>query len=151
MLDVCSDIKPLYISLNIAHSGCKPISSISSFTNSQSQVFPPLLPLHLHISTGPHPVIPLSNAQTISIYHDSPPQPCSEHPKTVQDLTLLPILQRHSTHPPHHHMLCFLQAMQILSLHCPCLSPMCQHTLDTCPENLSLHVIWCTTSCQDGR
>ena len=49
------------------------------------------------------------------------------------------------SHPPHHHTLCSLQAMQILSLHCPCLSPICQHTLDTGPKNLSVHVIWCTT------
>ena len=73
---------------------------------------------------------PIPHAQTTSIYHASPPQPCSEHlKKTVQIHTsyrdthfllpthtsythfLLPthtsyILQRHTTQPPHHHMLC---------------------------------------------
>ena len=69
--------------------------------------------------------------------------------KTVQDLTLLPIFQRYTTHPPHHHTLCSLKALQILSLHYPCLSPICQHTLETGPKHHSIHEIGCATGCKD--
>ena len=48
-------MKPLHISLNTAHSGCKPRTFISSFTHSY-QVFLPL-PCHHHIPTGRHPII----------------------------------------------------------------------------------------------
>ena len=37
-----------------------------------------------------------------------------------------------------------------IGLHCPCLSPIRQHTLDTGPKYISVHVIWCTMDCQDG-
>ena len=47
-------------------------------------------------------------------------------PKRLQIHTALSILQRHSTHPSHHHPIHPLQAMQILSLHRPCFSPICQ-------------------------
>ena len=44
-LDVCLDMRPLHISLNTAHSGCKPSTSMYSSTHSL-QVFLPLpLPL----------------------------------------------------------------------------------------------------------
>ena len=48
-LDVPPEMKPLHISLNTAHSGCKPSASISSFTHSY-QVFLPL-PAHLTPAT----------------------------------------------------------------------------------------------------
>ena len=148
-------MRPLHISLNTAHSGCKPSSSISSFTHS----LPVLLPLPAHLTPATTTFLQadtqclyshVPHAQTTSIYHASPPQPRSEHIKTVQDITSLPILQGHTTHPSHHRTLCSPQALHILSLHCPCLSLICKHTPDTGPKNLSLHVIWCTTGCQDG-
>ena len=152
------DMRPLHISLNTAHSWCKPNSSISSFTHSL-QVFLPL-PAHLISATTTflqgdsvtpnhtHSYVP--HAQTTSIYHASPLQTLNTQ-KTIQDLTSLPILQSHTKHPSHHHTLCSPQALQILSLHCPCLSPICQHPQDTGPKNLSLHVIGCTTDCKDVR
>ena len=95
----------------------------------------------------------------ITFHMPKPPQSTTPHhfshalntQKTVQDLTWLPILQRQTTHPSHHQMLCSPQALQILSLSFPCLSPICQHTVNSGPENLSLHVTGCTTGCQDGR
>ena len=107
-------------------------------------------PCHHHISTGRHPII---SVLMFSIYDASPLLPRSENwkPKRLQDLTTLPILQRHTTHPSHHHALCSLQAMQILSLHCPCLSPICQHALDTGPKTLPLQAMWRTTGRQNGR
>ena len=77
-------MKPLHISLNTAHSGCKPSAFISSFTHSY-QVFLPL-PEHLATTTflqadtqSSHSYIP--HAQTTSIYPASPPHQCSVHPK----------------------------------------------------------------------
>ena len=107
----------------------------------------PLSPPHIYKVTPNH--------FTLMFHMPKSSQPTTPHhlshalktQKTVQDLTSLPILQRHSTHPTHHHTLDSFQAMQILSLHCPCLSPICQYTLDTCPKNHSLPVIWCTTGC----
>ena len=85
-LDIFPDMRPLHIYLNTAHSGCKPSSTISSFTHSL-QVFLPL-PTHL-TPPPPHFYRPTSNhlhsyiphAQTTLIYHASPPQLRSEHPK----------------------------------------------------------------------
>ena len=48
-LDIFPDMRPLHISLNTAHSGCKPNSSVSSFTHSL-QVFLPL-PIYLTPAT----------------------------------------------------------------------------------------------------
>ena len=87
-----------------------------------------------------HSYVP--NAQTISIHHASQLQPTLNTKKTEQDFTSLPILQRHSAHPPHHHTLCSLQALQIFSLLYPCFNLICQHTLDTGPENLLPFTIW---------
>ena len=72
----------------------------------------------------PHPIISI-----LTFHMPKPPQSTIPHHfchalntrKTVQVLTSLPILQRHTTHPSHHHALCSLQALQIFSLHCPCL------------------------------
>ena len=149
-------MQPLHILLNTAHSGCKPSSIIlSSFTHSL-QVFlllpvylTPLPTTFLQADTQSSPFLYVPHAQTTSIYHASPLQPRSEHPKDLQDLTSLPIFQRHTTHSSHHHTLCSPQALQILSLHCPCLNPICQHTLDTGPKHLSIHEIGCATGCKD--
>ena len=86
-----SDVFPykrlLHISLNTTHSECKPSSSISSFTHSL-QVFLPL-PAHLtpatttflQADTQSSPLFNAPHAHTTSIYHASPPQPCSVPPK----------------------------------------------------------------------
>ena len=129
-LDVYPDMRPLLTSLNTAHSGCKPSSSMSSvifYTFSPCLSAPAYTshPCHHHISTGRHPII-----STHTFHMLKPPKSTMPHhlshavntQKTVQDLSSLPILQRHTTHPSHHHTLCSLQALQILSLHCPCLS-----------------------------
>ena len=101
-------------------------------------------PCHHHVSTGRYPII-----STLTFHMPKPPQSTIPHhfchalntQKTVQVLTSLPILQRHPTHPSHHHAICSLQAMQIVSLHCPCLSPIYQHALDTGPKNLPFHYL----------
>ena len=123
-------MRPLHISLNTAHSGCKPCLTVSSFTHSL-HVFLPLsthltpattsqsrthfnrpTPNHLH-SYVPH-------AQTISIYNTLPPQPRSEYPKNCLKTSLLFLSFRDTciTNPSQHPMLCSLQAMKILSLYC---------------------------------
>ena len=78
-LDVPPEMKPLYISLNTAHLGCKPSTFISFFTHSY-QVFLPL-PIHLTLPpphfyrpTPNHPHSYVPHAQTTSIYPASPPQ-----------------------------------------------------------------------------
>ena len=75
-------MRSLHISLNTTHSGCKPSSSISSLT---SHILSCPYP-HISLLPPPHSYRPTSNhlysyaphAQTISIYHASPPQPHSE-------------------------------------------------------------------------
>ena len=113
-----------------------------------------LLPYHLHISTGRHPII-----STLTLHMPKPPTTKPHHlshalntQKTVQDFT------HFASYPSETHIhltiirSALFQAMQILSLHCPCLSPIRQHTLDTGPKNLSLHVIWCMYhGLSDGR
>ena len=137
-------MRPLHISLNTAHSACKPSSSISSFTHSYrlSPSTRTSHPCHHHISTGRHPII-----STLTLHMPKPPQSTTPHhfcqalntQKTVQVLTSLPILQRHPTHPSHHHALCSLQAMQIISLHCLCLSPIYQHVLCSAAHYMPVH------------
>ena len=51
--------------------------------------------------------------------------------KTVQIHTALPIIQRHPTHPSHHHLFLPLQTLQICFLHNPGFSLICQYILDT--------------------
>ena len=88
--------------LNAAHSGCKPCSSMSSFTHSL-QVFLclPLLfcppPPHFFKLTPNHLHSFVRNAQTISIYHASPPQPHSAHPKDCAYKTSLCFLSFRGT------------------------------------------------------
>ena len=120
-------MKSLHISLDIVHSGCKPINFMLSLTHSL-QVFLPL-PLHftpamqLHISTGWHPIIHILTFQMHKPPQSATPhhicQPHIEYPKDCKN----PHFAFHpSTHPYHHHMLHPLQTMPIFSLHCPCFS-----------------------------
>ena len=105
-------------------------------------------PRPLHISTDWHPIIP-----NLMVQMPKPSQSVMSHhisytlntKKTVQNgsIHMLLIPQRHFTHPHRHHtpsyvLLSFLQAMQIPSLRCPCLSPIRKHTLDTSSINLFL-------------
>ena len=103
------DMKPLHLSLNTAHSGCKPstfISSPSHIHTKSSSLYPHISPRHHHTSTGWHPIIP-----TLTFHMPKPPQSILPHhlshalytQKTVQIHTAFPILQRHSAHPSHHH------------------------------------------------
>ena len=100
-LDVCPDMKPLHISLNTAHSACKPSSFISSFTHSyqvytcihqvytHSSLYPhisPLPPPHFYRPTPNHLRSYVPHAQTTSIYHTPPLLPRSEYPKDCTSL-----------------------------------------------------------------
>ena len=132
-------MKPLHISLNTAHSGCKPSSSMSSFTHSLHVFLPlpllfsPTTSTFLQADTQSSPLLRFTCPNHLNL-------PCLHTSATLltpkrQELTSLPILQRHTTHPPHHHTLCSLQVMQILSLHCPRLSPICQHACNSFPTD----------------
>ena len=114
----------LHTSLNIAHSGGKLSIFMSSFTHS-FQVFL-FLPLNLTPATSK-----FLQADTQSF------------PLLRYNLccTFYPFY--HSTHPSHHHPLRPLETLQIFSLHRPCFSPICQHTLDTSLVYLSLYAVWC--------
>ena len=149
-------MKSLHISLNTAHSACKPSTSMSSFTHSL-QIFL-FLPLH----HGPAIFTFLqADTQSSTLLCSRCPNQLNPQPhnichtlytqKTVQIHTALSILQRHSTHPSHHHPFCSLQTLQICSLHRPGFNPICQHTLDTSSVYLSFYVVWCPTGCQDWR
>ena len=99
---------------------------MSSFTHS-FQVFL-FLPLHLTLATS---IFLQADTQSSTLLLSRCPNhfnlPClttsATLSKSVQIHTALSILQRHSTHPSHHHPLCPLQTMQIFSLHRPCFSP----------------------------
>ena len=120
-LDVPPEMKPLHISLNTAHSGCKPSTFISSFTHSY-QVFLPL-PTHLTpvTTTFLH-----SDTQSSLLLRSICPNhlnlPCLTTsstlctPRRLQIHTAFPILQWHSAHPSHHHPFCSLQTLQICFL-----------------------------------
>ena len=95
----------------------------------------PLPPPHFYRLTPNHLHSYFPHVQTTSIYHTSPPQLRSEHPKRLYNTSLLFLSFRDT---PHIHLTIIL-ALQILSLHCPCLSPICQHTLDTSTKNHSFH------------
>ena len=102
-LDVFPHMKPLHITPNTAHSGCKPSSSLSSFTHSH-QVFLPLpapLTCHHHISTGRHPIISILTFQTPKPPQSTIPPPRSEHPKDVYKNSLLFLSFRDT---PHIHL-----------------------------------------------
>ena len=133
-LDVPPEMKSLHISLNTAHSECKPSAFISSFTHLYQVFFP--LPAHLTPATT---TFLQADTQSSSLHMPKPPQSTLPHhlinalytQKTVQIHTAFPILQRHSAHSSHHHLFCPLQTLQIHFLHRPGLSPICQCNLDT--------------------
>ena len=107
--------------MNTAHSECRPSTSISLSTIS-SYSLPYLLPRHLHLSTGRHPII-----HTPTFQMPKPPQ--SATPKNirhtlhtqniVQNQTSLHIPRRHPTLPYHHHPFRPFQTLQICFLHRP--------------------------------
>ena len=91
-------MKSLHISLDIVHSGCKPINFMLSLTHSL-QVFLPL-PLHftpamqLHISTGWHPIIHILTFQMHKPPQSATPhhicQPHIEYPKDCKNPLCFP-------------------------------------------------------------
>ena len=110
-----------YLDISV-HSGCRLSSFISSLTLfpslPTSGLLPTPLPHYLHISTGQHLIIPtlmysmMPNLVLLTLtyflcsrrtHHCShtliTPKSCTKHHSRLS------ILQRHSTHPPHHHML----------------------------------------------
>ena len=110
-------MKSLHISINIAHSGCKPSNFMSLFTQSL-QVFLPypytssLPPPHFYISsTLSHSCAP--DAQTTSNCHASPHPPHSEYPRDCTNPHFSSCPSRHSTHPSHHHTLRSLKTLHI--------------------------------------
>ena len=80
-------MKPLHISLNTAHSGCKPSAFIyypSHIPTKSPSLYPhisPLPPPHFYRPTPNHPHSNAPHAQTTSIYPTSPPHRRSVHPK----------------------------------------------------------------------
>ena len=98
-------VRPLYTSLNTAHSGCKP-QAVSSFTHSLHVfLYPcphisPLPPPHFCRLTPNHLCSYVSHAQTTSNYYASPLLPCSEHPK---DCTIKTSLRFLSFRDTQHH------------------------------------------------
>ena len=132
----------------------RPFHVIHTFSPSLPAPAHTLHPCHLHTSTGTQ-----SSTFLCSRCPNHLNLPClttlatPSIPERLQIFTLLSILQRHSTHPSHHHILCPLQTTQIFSLHCPCFSPICQHTLDTSSVYKLFPFIWRTSStgCQDER
>ena len=79
-------MKPLHISLNTAHSGCKPSSSVSFFTHSLQVSCPcphtsPLPPPHFYRPTPNHLHSYVPHAQTI------PTKPNSNHDILIEKLS----------------------------------------------------------------
>ena len=78
---------------------------------------------HLHLSTGQYPNHPHSYTLQMPKPSDSTTPHHIRHTlhtqKTVQIHTALPIIQRHPTHPSHHHLFIPLQTLQICFLHHP--------------------------------
>ena len=94
---------------------------------------------HHHISVRRHSIIPTLTLKTIIPSQSAMPYHIGHTlntQKASQILTALSIVQGHSTHPFYHNTFCPLQTFQVLSLHCPDFSLMCQNTLDTRSINL---------------
>ena len=96
-------MKSLHISLNTAHSRCKPSTSMSSSTHS-FQVYLFLLhlthPCHLHLSTCRHPIIHTLRSRCPNHLKSATPRHIHHllyTQKTVQIHTAFSILQRHPT------------------------------------------------------
>ena len=146
-------MKPLHISPNTAHSGCKPsafISSIHTFIPSLPPYTCTSHPCHHHISTGRHPII-----RTLTFHMPKPPQSTpphhlierSVHQKDCTNphcVSYPSATLTHPSHPSHHHPFRPLQTLQIRFLHRPGLSPICQYTLNTSLVYFSLYAVWCT-------
>ena len=129
-------MRPLHISLNTTHSECRPSSSISSFTHSL-QVFLPLL-AHLTPATTTFLQADTQSSPLLRSTMPKPPQSTTPHhlshalnpQKTVQIHSAFSILQRHPTHPSHHHPLRIHEVI-VLCLFCgpgyrigpPCFPP----------------------------
>src|SRR6476619_2962599 len=68
-----------------------------------------------------------------------PPLPLPRYTQTFPQIdTSIPCLQRHPTHPSHHHHLRPVQLLHVLPLHRPRFAPIYQHLLHAHPINLSL-------------
>ena len=108
-------MRHLHKSLNTAHSGCKPSSSVFFFTHSLHVFLP--LPTHftpatttfLQADTQSSPFLRSTcpNHLKSSIYHTSPPQPCSERPKdcTRPHFTSYPSETHHTSTSPSYALL----------------------------------------------
>ena len=118
-----------------------------SLSTQSFQVFL-FLPLHLtpatstflQANTQSSTLLRSQMLQTTSICHASPHPPHSVHPEDCTQIhTAFPILQRHPTHPSHHHPFGPLQTLQICRLHHPGFRPICQYTLETSLVDFSLY------------
>ena len=102
-LDVPPKMKPLHISLNTAHSGCKPSAFISSFIHSYKVFFlyphiSPLPPPHFYMLIPNHPNSYVPHAKTTSIYPALPPHQCSRlYKSTLRFLSFSDTLHIHLT------------------------------------------------------
>src|SRR6478609_6579782 len=82
----------------------------------------------------------------LSLQMPKPPWPTPFHhlchPRYTQTFpqidTSIPCLQRHPTHPSHHHHLRPVQSLHVLLLHRPRFAPIYQHLLHAHPINLPL-------------
>ena len=162
-----AQMKSLHTSLNNAHSGCKPSTSMSLSTHS-FQVFLFLL-LHLAPATS---IFLQANTQSSTLQMSKPPQSATPRhihhtPRRLYKSTLR-FLSFSNT--PHIHLtiiqftyhivfsMCISdtvhlnvvllllsvpssQILQICFLHRPGLSPICQHTLDASLIYLSLYAV----------
>ena len=74
-------MRSLHISLNTAHSGCKPSTLMSLSTHSPSFSIPPLTsrPCHLHLSTGRYPIIHTPRLQMLKPPQSTPPHCHASH------------------------------------------------------------------------
>ena len=122
--------RPFRVQTKLVHGPCLPLHILSMSSYPCPHISPPPPP-HFYRPTPNHLRSYVPHAQTTSIYHASPLLPGSEYPKDCTSPHFSSYPQRHTTHPSHHHALCSFQAMQILGLHCPCLSPIYINTLWT--------------------
>ena len=150
-------MRPLHISMNTTHSACKPSSFISSFTHS-CQVF---LPLPAHLTPATTPFLQADTQSSPLLRSTCPNYLNLPHLTTFATLWIPKRLYKSSLRflsfrdTPHIHLTimrsALSRAMQIVSFHCPCFSPIYQHALNRGPKNLPLHAMWRTTGLQNGR
>ena len=148
-LDLPSEMKPFHVSLNTAHSGCKPRGLhiiLHTFIPSLPPANHTSHPCHHHISIGRHPII-----LTLRFHMPKPPQSTLPH-HLIDDKSTLHFLSFSNT--PHIHLTIIPSVLSRLCrfqircfLHGPGLSPICQCTLDTSLVYLSLsidNIVKCT-------